>query len=62
MVKPGAWLSRAPPRAKESQDLSPILSIVLQGSHLEQAVTFTHNQGSVQADEKQGQKPALLCF
>ena len=36
VVKPGAWLARAPPGAQESQDLSPILSMRLAltaGSH-----------------------------
>ena len=38
VVKPGAWLTRVLPRAQQFQDLSLILSMVLQGLHSLQAV------------------------
>ena len=47
VVKPGARLARPPPGAQQSQDSSPILSMVPQVLCSRQAVT--HSQGSVQA-------------
>ena len=44
VVKSGAWLARDPPGAQQFQDLSPILSIVLQVSHSPQAFTHSHSQ------------------
>ena len=38
VVKPGAWLARPPPGAQESQDFSPVLTVVLQ--------VFTHSRQS----------------
>ena len=42
--KPGAWLARPPPGVQQSQDFSPILSMVLQVLHSQQAVTHSHSQ------------------
>ena len=47
VAKPGAWLARPPSGAQQSQDFSPILSVVLKVLHSQWAVT--HSQGSVQA-------------
>ena len=50
IVKPGAWLARPSLGAQQSQDSSPILSMVLQVLHLSrQSLLFTPSQGSVQA-------------
>ena len=38
VFKPGAWLASSPPEAQQSQDSSPVLSMVLQGLHPPQAV------------------------
>ena len=38
VVKPGAWLTRVRPGAQQFQDLSLILSMVMQGLHSQQAV------------------------
>ena len=41
-AKPGAWLARAPAKAEQSQDLCPILSMLLQALHSQKTVrTFT---------------------
>ena len=41
-AKPRAWLARAPAKAEQSQDLSPILSTMLQALHSQETVrTFT---------------------
>ena len=37
-AKPGAWLARPPPGSQQSQDFFPILSMVLQVLHSQQAV------------------------
>ena len=44
VVKPGAWLARPPPGAQQSQDFSPILTVVLQVLHSQQAVTHSLSQ------------------
>ena len=44
VVKPGAWLARAPPGAQQSQDSSPILYTVLQVLHSQKGVTHSHSQ------------------
>ena len=44
VVNPGAWLVRPPPGAQQSQDFSPILSMVLQILHTMQAVTHRYSQ------------------
>ena len=33
VVKPGAWLAKASPESQQSQDSSPILTLVLQVLH-----------------------------
>ena len=38
------WLARPPPGAQQSQDSSPILSMVLQILHSQHAVTHSHSQ------------------
>ena len=43
-AKPEAWLARPPPCSQQSQDCSPILPMVLQVSHSQQAVTPSHFQ------------------
>ena len=47
VFKPGAWLASSPPEAQQSQDSSPVLSMMLPVLHSQRAVT--HSQGSVQA-------------
>ena len=47
VAKPGAWLARPTPGSQQSQDSSPVLSLVLQVLHSQQVVT--PSQGSVQA-------------
>jgi len=44
VVKPGAWLASPAPGAQQSQDSSPILSVVLQVLHSQQTVTPGHSQ------------------
>ena len=44
VVKSGAWLARPPPGAQQSQNSSPILSMVLQVLHKHQAVSPGHSQ------------------
>ena len=44
VAKPGAWLARHPPGAQQSQDPSPILSMVLHILHSQQAVIHSHSQ------------------
>ena len=55
VVKPGAWLVRAPPGAQESQDLFPILSMRL---------ALTAGIHSVRAVSRQirSKVRGLLCF
>ena len=57
-VKPGAWLVRAPPRCQQSQDMSPILSMVPQVLHSQQAVRAVRDRPV----SRQRQRPALLCL
>ena len=52
VVKPGAWLTRPPPGAQQSQDFCTILSVVLQVWHSQQAVTHSHSNS--------GQHPGRL--
>ena len=47
VAKPVSWLVRPLPGAQQSQDSSPILSMMLQVLHSQQALT--PSQGSVQA-------------
>ena len=47
IVKSGAWLARPPPEAQQFQYYFPILSVMFQVLHSQQAVT--PSQGSVQA-------------
>ena len=44
VVNPGAWLVRPPPGAQQSQDFSPISSMVLHILHTMQAVTRRYSQ------------------
>ena len=44
VAKLGAWLARPPPGAQQSQASSPILPMVGQVLHSEQAVTYSHSQ------------------
>ena len=52
VVKPGAWLTRPPPGAQQSQDFCPIVSVVLQVLPSGQAVTHSRS--------KSGQYPGRL--
>ena len=48
-AKPGAWLARSPAGPQQSQDFSPILSMMLQVLHSQQqSLRVTLCQGSVQ--------------
>ena len=60
VIKPGAWLSRAPPRAQESQDLPPILSMVLKScTNSRQSHSLAVRAVSRQVRSK---ARGLLCF
>ena len=41
-AKPGAWLARVPAKAEQSQDLCPILSMLLQALH-SQKTGYSHS-------------------
>ena len=62
VAKPGAWLPRPPPGALQSQDSSPILSMVLEVLHSQQAVI--QSQLTVRAVSRQVRSKVrgLLCF
>ena len=52
-AKPGACLARAPAKTEQSQDLSSILSMVLQDLHSQETVrTFTLRAVSTQVRSK----------
>ena len=52
-AKPGACLARAPAKTEQSQDLSSILSVVLQDLHSQETVrTFTLRAISMQVRSK----------
>ena len=52
VVKPGAWLAKAPPGSQQPQDSSRILTLVLQGLHSQQA----------ESRQVRGKVRGLLCF
>ena len=58
VVKPLEWLARPAPGSQQSQDPSLIFSVVPCCLYSQQALS----QGSIQAGQKQGQRPALLSL
>ena len=61
VVKPGAWLARAPLRAQQSQDSSPIFYMVLQVLLSQKAVA--HIQGMLEVSRQVRSKvKGLPCF
>ena len=56
VVKPGALLARAPPRAQQPQDMSPILSMVPQALHSQQ------QSGPSETGHCPGKDRSLSCF
>ena len=60
VVKPGARLGRPPPGAQQFQDLSPVLPMVLQVWHAQQAVRAL----TVRAVSRQVRSKVrdMLCF